>query len=266
MKSIDPELAREACAFARVLAGEAMERLRGAAHEAHSVLVKAPGDWASALDSDIEAMLRERIAGRFPGHAFLGEEGGGATAQGRDTGPTWIVDPIDGSMNFLRGYPQYAVSIALVDGGEPLAGVVGDPCRNEVFSAAAGQGAWLGDTPIRCATTSRLDKAVAGTVFPKPAASFMPRYLDQFGRVVTRTAGVRRSGSMALELAYLAAGRLDAFWEHGMGAWDAAAGVLLVREAGGEVFTMDGEPWLSSAQIAAAAAPVAHDWRELLAA
>ncbi|MEJ7687814.1 MAG: inositol monophosphatase family protein [Variovorax sp.] len=260
---VDPELAREACAFACVLAEEVMQRLRTAAQEPHSLVVKARGDWASALDAEIEASLRSRIAERFPQHGFLGEEGGGR--EGVDGAPTWIVDPIDGSMNFLRGYPQYAVSIAMVQHGDALAGVVADPNRGELFSAAAGQGAWLNGRRLQVARTLVLEQAVAGTVFPKPGAAFMPEYLAEFARVIDRTAGVRRAGSMALELAYLAAGRLDVFWERGMGPWDAAAGVLLVREAGGEVFVLDGEPWLSSARIAASVAPLSLAWREILA-
>jgi myo-inositol-1(or 4)-monophosphatase len=177
----------------------------------------------------------------------------------------WVVDPIDGSMNFLRDLPHYAVSLALVQGGEPLVGCVADPVRGELFSAARGLGAHCNGRPMQVGSPQRLLDAVAATVFPKPHAGFLPTYVEQLGRVLGAVAGARRSGSMALDLAYLAAGRVDLFWERGMGAWDAAAGVLLIREAGGEVFTLDGLPWMQSEQIAAATPGLSAAWRELLA-
>lgn len=255
-------LAREAGAFAQSLAMDAVAQLREATWQPMQVLHKEPGDFASALDARLENHLRERIAREFPGHAFLGEESGGAR---RTDVPLWVVDPIDGSVNFVRGYPQYSVSIALVDHGEPIAACIADPCRGEVFSAAAGQGATLDGRPLAVASTTDLHQAIAATVFPKPNATFMDAYLARFGAVITQVAGVRRAGSMALELAYLAAGRVDAFWQRGMGAWDAAAGVLLVREAGGEVFTLDGLPWLQSQEVCAAAPGVVQGWKALLA-
>ena len=179
-------------------------------------------------------------------------------------GLLWVIDPIDGSMNFLRGYPQFSVSIALLSNGEPIAACIAAPCRQEVFSAALGQGSTLNGHPLRVAPTAHLPLAVAATVFPKPQAASMPSYLAQFGQVVSSVAGVRRSGSMALELAYLAAGRVDVFWSHDMGSWDAAAGVLLIREAGGEVFTLDSLVWHASRRIAAATPAVANAWRELI--
>jgi len=156
------------------------------------------------------------------------------------------------------------VSIALVVDGEPVVACVGDPCRGELFSAAAGQGAYLGSQRLQVAATDQFAPAIAATVFPKPHAAFMAPYLDRLGRVMRTVSGVRRSGSMALELAYLAAGRVDVFWERGMGAWDAAAAVLLIREAGGEVFTLDDNPWLDSAEICAATPALAAAWRHLL--
>lgn len=256
----------EALDFAIELTQEAMAMISAGLRQPHTVLHKAPGDLATELDARIEHQLRARIAERFPAHGFLGEESGGDAALATTTAdrPVWVVDPIDGSMNFIRGYPQFSVSIALVVDGVALVGCVGDPTRGEVFSAAAGRGAFLGAQRLQVATTGLLADALAATVFPKPRASFMPAYLAQLGRVLRQTAGLRRSGSMALELAYLAAGRLDLFWEQGMGPWDAAAGVLLVQEAGAQVFTLDGLPWLQSARICAATPALAPSWRDVL--
>ena len=253
-----PTQARE---FAQTLALEAAHLLRQATEQQHAVEFKSAGDWCSALDRQIEDHLRARIAAAFPTHGFLGEE----SAQSEvGEGLLWVIDPIDGSMNFLRGYPQYSVSIALLQNGEPIAACIADPCRQEVFSAALGQGASLNGRPLQVASTNQWPLAVAATVFPKPHAASMPGYLAQFGRVVSTVAGVRRSGSMALEMAYLAAGRVDVFWSHDMGSWDAAAGVLLIREAGGEVFTLDGLVWHASRRIAAATPGLASAWQRML--
>jgi myo-inositol-1(or 4)-monophosphatase len=256
-------LATQASAFAVELALEALGLIREGMRVPRETVHKAPGDFASALDASIESMLKIRIFTRYPNHLFLGEEGGGNRNVEVDQ-PVWIVDPIDGSVNFVRGYPQYCISIALVLNGEPIAACVADPCRGEVFSAAAGQGSFLNGQRIVVAQTATFAHAIAATVFPKPDALFMESYMARLNRVIRNVAGVRRAGSMALELAYLAAGRVDVFWERGMGPWDAAAGVLLIREAGGEVFTLDGRPWIDSAEICAAITPLALSWHQLL--
>jgi myo-inositol-1(or 4)-monophosphatase len=250
--------------FAQSLALDAAAQLQQAG-PVGEVWEKTAGDWFSALDAAVEQRLRQRISDVYPAHGFLGEEGG---ARGRSSAQdlVWVVDPIDGSMNFLRGLPHYSVSLALVQGGEPLVGCVVDPVRGELFSAARGRGAQLNGKALRVGAPQRLIDAVAATVFPKPQAGGLPGYLVQLGRVLGAVAGARRSGSMALDLAYLAAGRLDLFWAQGMGAWDAAAGVLLVREAGGEVFTLDGLPWMASQHIAASVPGLISDWRALLTA
>ncbi|WP_090047459.1 inositol monophosphatase family protein [Limnohabitans sp. 2KL-27] len=255
------DLARHARDFAQDLALEAARMIQQAAGQQHAIELKSAGDWCSALDRRIEDHLKARIAQAYPEHGFLGEES--AKTQVSD-GLLWVIDPIDGSMNFLRGYPQFSVSIALLSDGEPIAACIVDPCRQEVFSAAVNQGATLNGSPMQVAATDHLQLAVAATVFPKPRAASLPDYLTQFGRAVSTVAGVRRSGSMALELAYLAAGRVDVFWSHDMGSWDAAAGVLLIREAGGQVFTLDGLVWHASRRIAAATPQLIHSWLELL--
>jgi myo-inositol-1(or 4)-monophosphatase len=252
----------QARAFAQTLAREAADLL-AAGTATQTTIEKAPGDWCSALDSAIENHLRERIAAQYPTHRFWGEEGhtqGMAPEEGHFT---WLVDPIDGSMNFLRGYPQYAISIAVLDGSEPVAACIMDPVRHEVFSASRGQGADCNGTALHVAPTTQLSQAVAATVFPKPRADFMDTYLAELDRVLRQTAGVRRAGSMALEMAYLAAGRVDVFWERGMGAWDAAAGRLLIHEAGGVVWSLDGRPWWQSQALASATPPLREAWGAL---
>jgi myo-inositol-1(or 4)-monophosphatase len=260
------EWRRQVAASACRWAVQAGERIQAGRERAWTVQHKGQGDWASALDAEIEQWLRGCIAQAFPDHAFLGEESAGANASDlARIEHLWVVDPIDGSVNFLRGYPQYSVSIALLERGEPVVACIVDPCRGEVFSAVKGDGAWCNGQRLRVSATTELSQAVAATVFPKPGSRHMPGYSPQLLAVLNRLAGLRRSGSMALELAYLAAGRVDAFWQWGLGPWDAAAGVLLIREAGGQIHTLDGRHWLQSERTAAAAPGVAAQWLALLA-
>lgn len=244
------------------------ERLRQAATQTLQVEEKAQGDWCSALDREIEQWLRQRIAQRYPQHGFWGEESHSGTpnAQQLAAQPVWVVDPIDGSMNFLRGYPQYAVSIALLEGGQPVVACIVDPVREEAFTAARGQGATCNGRPLAVASTAQLSQAVAATVFPKPRAPFMDDYLRELSAVMKNVSGVRRAGSMALELAYLAAGRIDVFWERGMGAWDAAAGLLLIEEAGGQLWALDDQPWYAAQALAASTPGLRVGWQALVGA
>ena len=234
---------------ARLAGMEAAARIQQAqaALRPADVSQKAPGDWVTRFDREVEEDLQEALQQALPQARFVGEESGGEL-----TGePTWLVDPIDGTANFARGYPQYAVSIALCVGCEPVLGVIVDPSRDEVFTAATGLGARLNGRPIACAGTHLPGQCLVATVFPKPGAPYMDDYLAEFGRVLKTFGQVRRSGAMALELAYVAAGRADAFWERGMGAWDAAAGVVLLREAGAVMRAMDGLPLLESRMLVA---------------
>jgi myo-inositol-1(or 4)-monophosphatase len=212
---------------------------------------KSAGDVATEIDLWAEQVLREKLLGLLPGSQFMGEETGGALSDA----PTWIVDPIDGTANFARGYPQWSVSVALALEGVPVLGVIADPNRQETFYATRGQGAWLknrhGLQRLACSAVSEPLKATVSTVFPKPLSPLMQPYLQEFERVIRSVGQVRRSGSMALELAYLAAGRADAFWERGMAAWDAAAGLVLLQAAGAQVVAMDGLPVLESQYLAA---------------
>jgi myo-inositol-1(or 4)-monophosphatase len=231
-----------------------------------ALMRKQPGDLASEIDHEAEQLIHDVVRRAYPGHAFLGEESGRqeAVAAGNGEPPLWVVDPLDGTANYLRGYPQYAVSVALVVGGEPVVGTILDPCRNEFFAAIRGRGARLNGAALQCAERARPIDALAATVFPKPTSPRMASYLGEFGRVLRSFGGVRRSGSMALELAYLAAGRIDAFWEHDMGAWDAAAGIVLLREAGAGIEARDGRPLLESRSLAASTPAMREAFAALL--
>ncbi|MFM7332489.1 MAG: inositol monophosphatase family protein [Brachymonas sp.] len=215
---------------------------------------KSAGDIATQVDRWAEDSLKTVLMQALSDSQFLGEE----TAQGSELveseTPTWIVDPIDGTANFARGYPQWCVSVGLVIQGEPVLGIIHDPSREETFYATRGHGAWLqsrkGLQRLQCAATNHLLKATVSTVFPKPQSALMPQYLQEFNRILPQVAQLRRSGSMALELAYIAAGRADALWERGMSAWDIAAAWIILQEAGAEVIAMDGLPILQSKFLA----------------
>lgn len=226
---------------------------------------KAPEDVMRAIDLEARALIHEVVLKHFPDHGFVGERRDAAAQRLHDDRPHWVVDPIDGGANYLRGYPQYAVSIALVEAGEPQLGVIYDPCRNEFFGAIRGRGAVLNGEPIRCATRRTAIASLAATVFPKPASPCMPVYMAELGRVLRGFGGVRRSGSMALELAYLAAGRIDAFWEHDTGAWDAAAGIVLLRESGAQINARDGLHLLASTSLLACTPQLYEPFLSLLA-
>lgn len=227
---------------------------------------QAPADVVREIDRETQTLIREVVLRQFPGHGFVVEESdahAGTAAHG--SAPYWVVESLDGDANYLRGYPQYAVSIALVEDGEPQLGVVYDPCRNEFFGAIRNCGAVLNGIPIRCAAPRPALEAIAATVFPRPASPGMAVYVAEFGRVLRGFGGVRRSGSMGLELAYLAAGRIDAFWGHDLGNWDAAAGTVLLRESGALVHARDGLSMLASRSLLACTPTLFEPFLSLLA-
>jgi len=233
---------------------------------AEIVITRAdPATVVKAIDQEALALIREVVLRTFPDHGFVGEDGdtepGALLTEPR---PLWVIDPLDGTANYLRGYPQFAVSIALVEAGEPIIGVVYDPIRNEFFGAIRGRGAVLNGMPIHCAPPHLPLEALAATVFPRPTSPRMPRYMTEFGRVLRGFGGVRRSGSMTLELAYLAAGRIDAFWAHDMEPWDAAAGIVLLRESGALVQARDGMPLLGSSAMLGCTATLYESFLSLL--
>lgn len=192
---------------------------------------KSANDYATEVDRMAEQEIINVIKAAYPGHGFLAEESG--QQEGNDY--VWIIDPLDGTTNFLHGFPVYAVSIALKHKNKIELGVVYDPLRDELFTAERGGGAMLNNRKIRVTQQNSLKGALIGTGFPFRSRQNLKAYLGMFESLVGDTAGIRRAGAAALDLAYLAAGRLDGFWEIGLHPWDMAAGVLLIQEAGGAV-------------------------------
>lgn len=212
----------------------AMDRL-----ESLDVQEKGRNDYVSNVDRDAESAIIDALHRAFPEHGILGEEHGAAytgSRSGSDTEFTWIVDPLDGTTNYLQGIPHFCVSIALQKGRQLEHGVIFDPLRNEAFVASRGHGAQLNDKRIRVSRKTRLEDAVLGTGIPPGAiAAHLDAYMDTLKDLTRLSRGIRRAGSAALDLAYVAAGRTDGFWEFALSPWDIAAGVVLVREAGGFV-------------------------------
>lgn len=213
------------------------------------VKTKSPGDVTTIIDRRAEDAIRDRLQARFPEYSFTGEEGG-TSGQSRCR---WIVDPLDGTMNFVHGFPFYAVSLALTVDDRIVLGVVADPVRGETFHALLGCGAFLNGKPIHVSATNELEKALVGTVVPPPRWPGHDAYLQRFCRISRKAAGIRRAGAAALDLAYVAAGRLDAFFVESLKAWDIAAGMLLVTEAGGSTADIfeEGSPLVSNRLAAA---------------
>ncbi|MBI4805473.1 MAG: inositol monophosphatase [Desulfovibrio sp.] len=199
---------------------------------------KSPGDVSTEIDRLAESAILGRIRETFPSHAAVGEESG---ASGQSPF-RWIVDPLDGTMNYIRGLPYYGVSVALQEHDTVVLGVVADPEREEFFTAIRGRGAFCNNKRIQVSRCPRLDEAVVGTVVPPPKWPGLDNYLEMFCRVARNAAAVRRAGAAALDLAYVASGRLDAFFVLSLKTWDVAAGSLLVTEAGGAIADIDGRP------------------------
>jgi myo-inositol-1(or 4)-monophosphatase len=213
-----------------------------------AVSQKRHNDFVTEVDQAAEAAVIDIIAKAYPDHAILAEESG---ARG-DSEYVWIIDPLDGTTNFIHGFPQYAVSIALQHRGVVTQGVVFDPTRNELFTASRGRGAFMNDKRIRVSRRTKLQDALIGTGFPFRDQRHLDDYLATFRALTQQTAGIRRPGAAALDLAYVAMGRLDGFWESGLSSWDAAAGSLLILEAGGLVSDFQGEGgYLDSGNIVA---------------
>jgi myo-inositol-1(or 4)-monophosphatase len=208
-------------------------------------------DFVSEADRHAEAEIIAVIRKAYPGHGVLAEESG--TDPGDSDEFQWIIDPLDGTTNFLHGFPQFAVSIGLKHKGRLEQAVVYDPLRQELFTASRGSGAFLDNRRIRVSRQTTLDGALLGTGFPYKNQRHLDAYLSMFRALIVDTAGIRRPGSAALDLAYVAAGRLDGFWEIGLNPWDMAAGVLLIHEAGGLVGDLaGGHSYLENGNIVAA--------------
>ena len=213
---------------------------------------KGPKDFVSEIDHAAEAAIVETLLGAYPTRAILAEEG---TAKGENAQAeyVWIIDPLDGTTNFLHGFPQYCVSIALEHRGIVTQGVIYDPVRNDLFTATHRGGAFLNDRRIRVSKRHHLRDCLIGTGFPFRDGSFLDTYLAMMKEMITHTAGLRRPGAAALDLAYVAAGCYDGFFEVGLNPWDVAAGSLLVLEAGGLIGDLSGEgDYLRGGQVIAA--------------
>jgi myo-inositol-1(or 4)-monophosphatase len=215
-----------------------------------NVRSKQANDFVTQVDQAAEQAIIEIVRKAYPDHGFLAEESGSTSAEAE---VVWIIDPLDGTTNFIHGFPQYCVSIAVRSRGAIEHAVVYDPARNELFTASRGRGAYLNDRRIRVSKAIRLHDALVGTGFPFKELSRLDLYTRQLQTMMKSCAGVRRAGAAALDLAYVACGRLDAFWELGLSPWDMAAGALLITEAGGLVGDLRGEQtYLESGDISAA--------------
>jgi myo-inositol-1(or 4)-monophosphatase len=197
------------------------------------VSLKGPANFVSAADHRAEEILRTELLKARPGYGFLGEEGG--NSEGTDKTHTWVVDPLDGTTNFLHGIPHFAISIGLVREGVPIAALIHNPANDEFYTAERGKGAFLNDRRIRVAARRQLSEAVICCGLPHLGRGDLALFRREFAVVQERVAGLRRLGAAALDLAYIAAGRFDCYWERNLSAWDIAAGVLIVRESGGFV-------------------------------
>jgi len=219
-------------------------------------------DLVTTADRAADEAIVTRLRAAFPDHAILAEESG-ATA-GSHPGLQWVVDPLDGTTNFAHGFPHFSVSIGLYDGERGEVGVVHDPLRGETFCARRGEGCWLvrgshDKSLLRVTTTEQLGRALVATGFAYTRRDPNQKTnLEEFAATIPKVRGIRRAGSAALDLAYVAAGRLDGYWEYHLQPWDTGAGAVLVQEAGGVVTTIAGDPWVPSIPSLAAAGPGLH--------
>ncbi len=204
------------------------------------VTAKSPNDFVTEVDQKAEAVIIETLLGAYPGHGILAEESG-RTHGAADSEYVWIIDPLDGTTNFIHGFPYYAVSIALAYRDQIQQAVVYDPTRNDLFYASKGRGAFLNDKRIRVSRRTRMSESLIGTGFPFRKGDNFKRYMKMFEDIMVTCAGVRRPGAAALDLCYVAAGQYDGFFETGLNPWDIAAGSLMITEAGGLIGNFTGE-------------------------
>ena len=198
---------------------------------------KGDNDYVTSVDKEAERAIIYKIKQSYPEHSFVGEEGGVVAG---DDDFKWVIDPLDGTTNFIKGIPHFAVSIALMHKGRLDQGVIFDPIRGELFTASRGAGAQLNGFRIRASTAKELSQTILGTSFPYKNKTSLPQYQESFNKIFMQAGDIRRSGSAALDLAYVASGRYDGYWERGLKPWDIAAGELMVRESGGLVTDFSG--------------------------
>jgi myo-inositol-1(or 4)-monophosphatase len=223
---------------------------------------KGPSDFVSSADLKAEKTLFEELSKARPGYSFVMEERG--VVEGTDKSHRWLIDPLDGTTNFLHGVPHFAISIGLEREGVLVAGVVYNVARDELFWAEKGAGAFLNDRRLRVAGRSDMREALLATGAPFHGKAGHEAFLSEVERVIAVTAGVRRWGAASLDLAYVAAGRFDGFWERGLNAWDIAAGAVLVREAGGVVTEVDGGDFMKTGAVLAANTALAPKLTQVL--
>lgn len=230
-------------------AGRAMKRDFGEV-ESLQVSRKGPGDFVTQVDLKVERVVREELIRTRPHYGFVMEESG--VVEGPDKTHRWFIDPLDGTTNFLHGVPHFAVSIGLEREGHLVAGLVYNPISDDLFTAEKGRGAWLNDRRLRVSARRDLNMALVATGVPHLGKAGHETFSSELGRVMVEVSGVRRFGAASLDLAWVAAGRYDAFWERGLGPWDVAAGIVIVREAGGLVSDLaDGQDMLGTGTILA---------------
>lgn len=254
------EAQRDACLAAAEAGGKILlhhfRRL-----EPGSILEKTKNDLVSIADQEAEAVIREVLEFRFPQYGFLGEETGPSGDQGR----CWIVDPLDGTLNFVHGFPHWCVSVALWDGDGPVTGCVLDPLKGDCFEATRGLGAYWNGKPMRVSRQEGLEGAFLAVGFAYQLGDRFPKFLDAFTRIFPRVKGMRRAGAAALDLAHTAAGIFDGFFEMGLKPWDVAAGAFLVTEAGGRISDWEGgESWFETGSIVAGTPGVHENLVEVL--
>jgi myo-inositol-1(or 4)-monophosphatase len=254
-QAVDLDLALE---VALAAAREAGAILLDEAKSPQSVSYKGEVDLVTQADLRSERAIAARLREAFPDHRIVGEEMGEEGAHDGSSRYRWLVDPLDGTTNFAHGFPVYAVSIALLEDDEPVAGVVSHPSANEMFSAKRGSGAWLNGRPIHVSGIASLSASLLGTGFPTHKRSESPN-LRYYGEFTLRSHGVRRAGAAALDLCSVACGRYEAFWEFGLKPWDTAAGILLVREAGGRATDFNVQPYHPGDRILLASNGLIHD-------
>ncbi len=195
--------------------------------------------YVTDVDQASETIITDILKNAYPNHSILGELHG--LTEG-DPDQQWVIDPLDGITNFIHGYPHFGISIAFKHKGITIHGLIYDPVRQELFTASLGQGAYLNDKRIRVSTCQRMDKALIGTGFPARYISHLSAYLKTFSAIFDQSGGIRRAGAAVLDMAYVAAGRLDGFWELKLEPWDLAAGTLIIQESGGLVSNLQGNP------------------------
>ncbi len=225
---------------------------------------KGPSNFVTAADQKAEKTLHYSLSKSRPEYSFLMEESG--KVEGKDPNKVFIIDPLDGTNNFLHGIPHWAITLAAVENGEIIAGVTMDVVRHEIFWAAKGLGAFLGNKRLRVSARTDMDMAMVTCGSPAKGRGDMPQFMKDMQAVLPKVSGMRRGGSAALDLAYVASGRTEVYWERDLQAWDVAAGILMVREAGGQVSEIDGgkDP-LYGGSILASNAALYQDMRKLLA-